>query len=244
MACLYVVATPIGNLEDVTLRALRVLGEADVIACEDTRHTRILLEKHSIAGKPLIACHARNEASSAQGIVKLLDQGRSVAYVSDAGTPGVSDPGSRVVQAVRLAGHTVVPVPGPSAMATLVSAAGMAGRGFWFEGFLSPKQGRRRSRLAELLARGEPFIVYESPFRMEKTLSLLQELSPGRRITVGREMTKIHEEFPTGTAGELLARFASVYRGEFALLVHGAAQESGEMENPEDSEEPEEQEKS
>lgn len=216
---LYVVATPIGNLEDITYRAVRVLGEVDVIACEDTRHTRILLNRYGIEGKRLIACHAHNEDSSASGIIKLLGEGLGVAYVSDAGTPGISDPGSKVVRAVREAGYDVIPVPGVSAVAALVSAAGSAGKAFTFEGFLSPKEGRRRARLAELLGRGEAFVLYESPYRVEKTLGLLAAMAPERRLTVGREMTKAFEEFETGTAKELLSRLKN-FKGEFAILVH------------------------
>ena len=137
------VATPIGNLEDITYRAVRILGEVDVIACEDTRHTSLLLSHYGIR-KRLIACHSHNEEESAKGIISLLDQGMDVAYCSDAGTPGISDPGARLAELVRSgSGHRVVPVPGPSAFAALVSAAGNIGKAFTFEGFLSPKKGRR-----------------------------------------------------------------------------------------------------
>ena len=147
MSKLYIVATPIGNLEDITLRAINTLRDADVIACEDTRHTQTLLTHLGITGKRLIACHAHNEAASSQGIVGLLQQGLSVAYCSDAGTPGVSDPGSRLVRAVRSAGFDVVPIPGASASVTLISASGLAGKTFTFEGFLSPDQGRSRTQV-------------------------------------------------------------------------------------------------
>ena len=163
MSTLYIVATPIGNLDDITLRAIKTLREAPVIACEDTRHTQMLLNHLDITGKRLIACHAHNEAASSQGIVGLLSQGLDVAYCSDAGTPGVSDPGSRLVRAVREAGFTVVPIPGASASVTLISASGLSGKTFTFEGFLSPKSGRRKTRLKELLSRDEAFIIYESP---------------------------------------------------------------------------------
>ena len=142
MGTLFIVATPIGNLDDITLRAIRTLSEADVIACEDTRHTQTLLTHLEITGKRLIACHAHNEAASSQGIIGLLSQGLSVAYCSDAGTPGVSDPGSRLVRAVRDAGYDVVPIPGASASVTLISASGLNGKTFTFEGFLSPKAKR------------------------------------------------------------------------------------------------------
>ena len=218
MSTLYVVATPIGNLEDITLRAIRVLKEADVIACEDTRHTQMMLTHLEITGKRLIACHAHNEVTSSAGIVNLLAQGLTVAYVSDAGTPGVSDPGSRVVRAVREAGFTVVPIPGASACITLISAAGMAGKTFTFEGFLSPKSGRRKTRVKELLERNEAFIIYESPFRIEKLLDELCELCPERTIVLGRELTKAFEQIISGTPAEVKASL-KVVKGEFALCV-------------------------
>lgn len=221
------VATPIGNLGDITYRAVETLRSVDVIACEDTRHTQLLLAKYQIR-KKLIACHAWNEIESAKGIVALLGAGQSVAYVSDAGTPGISDPGARVVTAVRAAGYPVVPIPGPSAVATLVSAAGYTGKSFTFEGFLSPKAGRRRERLGELLGRGEAFVIYESPFRVVKTLREISSLAPGRLVIAGREMTKIHEEFLEGTAAEVAAALEErgQVKGEFALLVRPAAAES------------------
>lgn len=218
MGTLYIVATPIGNLDDITLRAVKTLREADVIACEDTRHTQNLLRSLEITGKRLIACHAHNEAVSSQGIINLLEQGLDVAYCSDAGTPGVSDPGSRLVSAVREAGFTVVPIPGASACITLISASGLAGKTFTFEGFLSPKSGRRRSRLTELLAREEAFIIYESPFRIQKTLEEIKALDENRRIVLGREMTKAFEQFICGTAGQVLSEL-KVVKGEFALCV-------------------------
>ena len=218
MSKLFIVATPIGNLEDITLRAINTLRDADVIACEDTRHTQTLLTHLGITGKRLIACHAHNEAASSQGIVGLLQQGLSVAYCSDAGTPGVSDPGSRLVRAVRAAGFDVVPIPGASASVTLISASGLAGKTFTFEGFLSPKSGRRKSRLKELLAREEAFIIYESPFRILKTLGELRDLDDSRHLVLGREMTKAFEQFIYGTPSEVIAQL-SVVKGEFALVV-------------------------
>ena len=218
MSKLYIVATPIGNLEDITLRAINTLRDADVIACEDTRHTQTLLTHLGITGKRLIACHAHNEAASSQGIVGLLQQGLSVAYCSDAGTPGVSDPGSRLVRAVRASGFDVVPIPGASASVTLISASGLAGKTFTFEGFLSPKSGRRKSRLKELLAREEAFIIYESPFRILKTLGELRDLDDSRRLVLGREMTKAFEQFIYGTPSEVIAQL-SVVKGEFALVI-------------------------
>ena len=220
MGTLFMVATPIGNLEDITMRALKALREVDVIACEDTRHTQRLLTRFDIH-KRLIACHAHNEAASASGIVKLLSEGLDVAFVSDAGTPGISDPGARLVNIVRSAGYPIVPVPGVSALATLVSVSGFVGKSFLFEGFLSPRSGRRRHRLEELLARNEAFILYESPFRAVKLLEELAALEPQRRLIVGREMTKSFEEFVEGPASEVAALFAGrqAPKGEFAICV-------------------------
>ena len=236
MSRLYIVATPIGNLEDITLRAISTLRSADVIACEDTRHTQTLLNHLEITGKRLIACHAHNEAASSQGIVGLLQQGLSVAYCSDAGTPGVSDPGSRLVRAVREAGFEVVPIPGASASVTLISASGLAGKTFTFEGFLSPKSGRRKSRLKELLSREEAFIIYESPFRILKTLEELKALDDTRRIVLGREMTKAFEQFICGTPSEVIARL-KVVKGEFALVVLPPSKNDAQDEESGDSEE-------
>jgi len=221
MSTLYVVATPIGNLEDITYRAVRILKETEVIAAEDTRQTRKLLDRYGITPKSLISCRARNEEASSKGIVMLLEDGRDVAYVSDAGTPGVSDPGSRLAAAVREAGYPVVPLPGASAVTTLVSVAGTAGKGFVFEGFLSPKGGRRRSRLKELLETDMIFILYESPYRIVKLVEDLKELAPERKILIGREITKKFEEFLSGTAQEVLAVLSarSTLKGEFAVLV-------------------------
>ena len=199
MGTLYMVGTPIGNLDDITLRALNTLKEVDVIACEDTRHTSNLLSHFDIK-KRLIACHSYNEEESAKGIIALLDQGMNIAYCSDAGTPGVSDPGARLVERVRSeSDHKIVPIPGASASVTLISAAGRIGKAFLFEGFLSPKKGRRQKRLKELVSRGDAFIIYESPFRILKTLEELKDLGGVEKITVGRELTKAHEEIISGT---------------------------------------------
>lgn len=220
MSTLYMVATPIGNLDDITLRALKVLEEVDVVACEDTRHTGQLL-RHFNLEKRTIACHAKNEDESAKGVVALLDRGDSVAYCSDAGTPGISDPGARLAEAARAAGHTVTPVPGASAVVALLSAAGNTGKGFTFEGFLSPKRGRRKRRLMELSSSGTAYVIYESPFRVVKTLSDIAEVAPGCRVVVGRELTKIHEEITSGTIEEILSDYSSrqAVKGEFAIVV-------------------------
>lgn len=222
MATLYMVATPIGNLEDITLRAVRVLGEVDSIACEDTRHTLRLLNHLGIK-KPLIACYAYDEEKGTARILGLLERGQNLAYCSDAGTPCLSDPGVLVAARAREAGHDVVPVPGPSAFASLVSVAGIFHKAVTFDGFPSPKPGRRRSRVAELLSREEAFVMYESPHRIVKLLGDIADIDPERRLCVGREMTKLHEEFLVGTASgvrDVLAARAEV-KGELALLVSG-----------------------
>lgn len=220
---LFVVATPIGNLKDITLRALEVLREVDVVAAEDTRHTLQLLNAHSIS-KRLISCRAANEGPSADGIVKLLGEGQCVAYCTDAGTPGVSDPGAVLVARVREAGFPVVPLPGASALATLISVGGVSGRTVTFDGFLSVKAGKRQKRVDALLAREEAFVLYESPFRIVKLLQAIADTEPDRKLVVAREMTKAHEEFLSGTAlavlNDLKAR--PIIKGEFAVLVSGA----------------------
>ena len=189
-------------------------------ACEDTRHTGQLLAHYNIK-KRCIACHAHNESESAKGIIALMDSGQDVAYCSDAGTPGISDPGARLAEAVRQSGHTVVPVPGASAFVTLLSVAGNVGKTFTFEGFLSPKKGRRTRRLEELVSRGESFIIYESPFRILKTLEDVRSTDPSCRVVVGRELTKQFEEIfssDISSAIEMLSSKPSI-KGEFAVVV-------------------------
>ena len=230
MGELFIVGTPIGNLGDMTLRAIEILKQADVIACEDTRHSLQLLNHFGIS-KPLVSCHANDEARAAMRIVSFLDEGKKVAYCTDAGTPGLSDPGAVLAAAARKAGHRVTPIPGPSAFAALLSVSGFGGRAFLFDGFPSPKSGRRRSRLSALLERGESFLIYESPFRVGKLLGELAELEPGRRVCLGRELTKIHEQVVVGTAAELAALIGTQTvdsipeKGEFALLVDGRSQD-------------------
>jgi len=214
------VATPVGNLQDMTYRAVEILNGVDIIACEDTRESAKLLNHYGIR-KQLISCRARNEKQSAPGIVKLLNEGRNIAYVSDAGTPVLSDPGRLLVREARDAGHEIMPVPGASAFSTLVSVCGFPGKTFLFEGFLSPKQGKRKKRLQELLDRGENFMIYESPYRVLKVLSEIGEIDPLREILVGREMTKKFEEYIEGTADKLINHLetGNHSKGEFALLV-------------------------
>lgn len=222
MAELYVVGTPIGNLGDITFRAIETLKKVDFIAAEDTRHTLQLLNHFEIK-KPLISCRAQNEKFVGEKIVKLLQEGHDVAYASDAGTPGISDPGAVLVDIVRNSGFNVVPIPGPAAFATLVSVAGIGGKTLIFEGFLSPKPGKRRSRLKELMATGNAIVIYESPFRITKLLSDISDIESERRIVVGRELTKIHEEITSGTASQVFADYSArqSIKGEFAVFISG-----------------------
>ncbi|MCQ2612346.1 MAG: 16S rRNA (cytidine(1402)-2'-O)-methyltransferase [Treponemataceae bacterium] len=222
MSSLYIVATPIGNLGDITYRAVETFKSVDVIAAEDTRHTLQLLN-HLEIRKPLVSCRAQNEEEAAKKIIGLLKEGKNVAFASDAGTPGISDPGAVLCKMVREAGYTVVPIPGASAFATLISVAGPGGKTIVFEGFLSPKAGRRRARLRELLATGWAFVLYESPFRIVKLLTDIADIDSERHVVVGRELTKLHEEVVEGSAVQVRDDFAgrSKVLGEFAVFVSG-----------------------
>jgi 16S rRNA (cytidine1402-2'-O)-methyltransferase len=222
VSVLFLVATPIGNLGDMTFRAVETLKDADVVACEDTRRTVRLLTHLGIK-KPLVSCRAHNEAAAAQKLLALLDAGKTVAYVSDAGTPGISDPGAVLAGMARSRGHTVTPIPGASALTALVSAAGEIGKTVIFEGFLSPKASKRNSRLKTLLATGYAVVFYESPFRIVKLLTAIADIDSERRIVVGRELTKLHEEIVAGSAKEVRDVFASRQKiqGEFSVLAAG-----------------------
>lgn len=222
VAQLFVVATPIGNLEDITLRAVRILGEVDCVAAENPQHSLRLLNHLGIR-KSLIACHAHNGAQAAAKILEQLESGKTVAYISDAGTPGISDPGAFLVRAVRQAGYPVSPVPGPSALTALASVSGQGGKQLIFDGFLSPKPGRRKKQLKALLDTGENCIVYESPFRILKLLADILEADPDRQLVVGRELTKIHEEILAGTCAEILENLSAraSIKGEFAVFIAG-----------------------
>ncbi len=222
VAKLYIVATPIGNLSDLTFRAVETLKTVQLVACEDTRQTLKLLNHLGIR-VPLLSCRARNETAAAEKVVAKLNEGKDVAYASDAGTPSVSDPGAVLVRAAVEAGHTVLPIPGPSAFASLVSVAGGLDKAVIFEGFLSPKPGRRRSRLRELLAGETGFVIYESPYRILKLLDDLADLDGERYVCIGREMTKIYEEYLRGSAVELRDTLKSREKqlGEFSVYVSG-----------------------
>jgi 16S rRNA (cytidine1402-2'-O)-methyltransferase len=218
---LYVVGTPIGNLEDVTLRALRVLGEVELIAAEDTRRTRTLLDRHGIR-TPLVSYFEHNKLRRGPELVARLQAGARVALVTDAGTPGISDPGFHLVRLAREASVDVVPIPGPSAVATALSAAGIPADRFVFEGFLPIKRGRRLTRLRELQPLGRPIVLYESPHRVRATLEAIREVfGGGVEVVLARELTKQFEEFRRGTADGLLAGLPPAgLRGELTIVVN------------------------
>ena len=222
---LYVVATPIGNLADITLRALHLLQLADAIACEDTRHTQQLLRSYGIDGRPLIALHEHNEAEAAPAVLARLAAGQRVAYVSDAGTPAVSDPGARLVAACHAAGLRVVPLPGASSVTTAVSAAGLSGDGhFVFAGFLPSKAGERQAAVQALALQPHAVVLLEAPHRIAALADALAALGQ-RPVTVGRELTKQFEQIATLPCAGLpawLAADAQRQRGEFALVLHPA----------------------
>jgi 16S rRNA (cytidine1402-2'-O)-methyltransferase len=216
---LYVVATPIGNLEDVTLRALRILRAVDLVACEDTRRTRQLLSRFDIH-VPVTSYFEHNKAAKADRILKVLGEGRSVALVTDAGTPGISDPGFLLVRQARAARIPVVPVPGPSALAAALSAAGVPADRFVFDGFLPVKPGRRLRRLEALRDVGMTVVCYESPHRLVAALGAIGAVFGERSLVVARELSKQFEEIVEGTPRALAERFAAgPVRGEFTLVI-------------------------
>ncbi len=220
---LYVVATPIGNLEDITLRALRVLKEADLIACEDTRHTQKLLNHYEIR-KRTISYHEHNEHSRAPELVKVMEGGATVALVSDAGTPTISDPGQRLVALCCYHGIAIIPVPGASAILAALAAAGVSTDRFLFVGFLPARQGERRRALAKLANEGCTLILYEAPHRVATMLADAAEILGPRQAVLARELTKVHEEFLRGTLPELAQRIGKMpLKGEISLVVGAAA---------------------
>jgi 16S rRNA (cytidine1402-2'-O)-methyltransferase len=216
---LYVVATPIGNLEDVSPRALRILGEVGVIAAEDTRVTARLLARHGIR-KPFVSYRAPVERRGLPRVLAELDQ-HDVALVSDAGTPTISDPGQALVTAAWAAGHTVVPIPGPSAITAALSASGYGGPGFTFLGYLPRKPGDIRRLLATLQGDARPAVAFDSPYRIRKSLAIFADVMPQRHLTLARELTKLHEQLLRGTASEVLAVLADPPRGEITLVISG-----------------------
>jgi 16S rRNA (cytidine1402-2'-O)-methyltransferase len=217
---LFIVATPIGNLDDITFRAVETLRQADLIACEDTRQTRKLLDHYGIA-RPLLSYHDYNERGRSEQLLAELLAGRSIALVSDAGTPLIADPGYRLVHAARLAGVPVSPIPGPSALAAALSASGLPTDAFAFAGFLPPRSSQRRKTLENWKPLQATLVFYETPHRILEALADIDAVLGPRPIALARELTKIHEEFLTGTAIELhtaLAARPSV-KGEFVLVI-------------------------
>ena len=217
---LYIVGTPIGNLEDITYRAVRVLGEAALIACEDTRQTRKLLDHFSIH-KPAVSYHEHNEAQRTTDLIERLERGETIALVSDAGTPLVSDPGYRLVREAVARGIPVVPIPGPSAAITALSASGLPTDSFRFAGFLPAKPGQRRRALELLREETATLVFYEAPHRIVETLEDIAAVMGEREVVVARELTKIHEEFLRGAAAVVAAELKSrpTVKGEITLLI-------------------------
>jgi len=225
---LYIVATPIGNLEDVTLRALRILKEVDLIACEDTRHSRKLLAHYQIT-KSTVSHHEHNERERGSELIKKLEAGQNIALVSDAGTPLISDPGSWIVQEAIDRGIRVVPIPGPSAFVTALAASGLPCDTFAFIGFLPARRGQRRTRLKELAGLQSTLIFYEAPHRIVQTIHDLRDVFGDRKCVVARELTKVHEEFLRGSLGHLeISELAE--RGEIVLLVEAPREDSSKQE--------------
>jgi 16S rRNA (cytidine1402-2'-O)-methyltransferase len=228
---LAVCATPIGNLEDVTLRVLRELAEADIVLCEDTRHTRVLLDRHGIRARKLLSYHRHNEARRTDEVLRLLRDGTRVALVSDAGLPAVSDPGTRLVAAALDAGLAVTVLPGPSAVATALVASGLAGDRYQFVGYLPRGEKARETLWSELARWPYTAVAFESPKRLPASLASLARALPERRLAVCRELTKRFEEVVVGRAGELAARFAEPPKGEIAIVL-GPAELGGDAELP------------
>ena len=223
-AALVVVATPIGNLGDLSPRAVEALDEADVVVCEDTRRARKLLTLAGITGKRLTVVHGHNEAAEVRRVLSYLEDGRRVALTTDAGTPGISDPGQRLVAAAARAGHQVVVVPGPSAVIAALVVSGLPAQRFVFEGFL-PRKGRERSeRLTALASEPRTAVIYEAPNRVRQTVGdLLGVCGPHRRVAVARELTKLHEEVWRGTLGDAAEQVVAVEpRGEHVVVLEGA----------------------
>jgi 16S rRNA (cytidine1402-2'-O)-methyltransferase len=218
---LYLVATPIGNLADITLRALETLKSVELVAAEDTRRTRALLTHFQITGKGLLACNAYASESALSGLVGRMTSGESIALVTDAGTPSVSDPGTELVRAAVAAGLEVVPIPGVSAVTTAVAVSGLVDGAFCFLGFPPAKGSGRRAFLGRVVASLEPSILFEAPHRIQRTLEELAELAPERKAVLCRELTKLHEELRRGTLAELSAN-TEAWRGEITLVVDRA----------------------
>jgi 16S rRNA (cytidine1402-2'-O)-methyltransferase len=225
-AKLYLVATPIGNLEDITHRAVRILSEVDVIYAEDTRRTAVLLNHYQIR-KPMVSCHEHNEAARAAEICERLRGGQSIALVSDAGTPGLSDPGHRIVRKLVQENLPVEVIPGPCAAIAALTGSGLPTAQFYFAGFLPQKSAAATRILENMRLIPGTLVIYESPYRVVKTLGLIGEIFPGRQVVLARELTKKFEEWKRGTAADLQMHFQQkTPKGEFVLIVDGASRQS------------------
>lgn len=218
---IYVVATPIGNLEDMTFRAVNVLRKVEIIAAEDTRHSRVLLNHFSITGPRLVALHEHNEAERAVELIQSAREGESTAIISDAGTPIVSDPGLAVIRMAWEANIRVVPVPGASALTAALSVSPFGAQGCLFVGFLPVRTKMLESMLNDLSTHWGAVVFLEAPHRIVATLQVLEKLLPGRRVLIGRELTKLHETLLLGTPAELLPRIQEEHRGEFICIIEG-----------------------
>lgn len=225
---LYLVATPIGNLEDITLRALRILKEVDIIAAEDTRHTLGLLNYFEIS-KPLISYYKQNESTRSVELVGKLKEGKNIALVSDAGTPGISDPGEQIVKTAIQEGIEIVPIPGACAFVNAIISSGMSTREFCFLGFLSAVKKERKEKLEEIKYETKTLIFYEAPHKLKNTLENMLEILGDRNIVLAREITKIHEEFIHGKISDILGNLEEI-KGEFVIVVEGNYQSKKEIE--------------
>lgn len=224
---LYIVATPLGNLEDITLRAIKTLRSVEAIACEDTRRASILLRHLGISGKKLISYHSFNEKKAIANILNLLEDGIDVAVITDAGTPGISDPGYALVHEAYEKGSKIIPVPGPSAVTAALSVCPLPVHNFFFAGFLPHKKGRK-SKLEFLASLQSTVVFYESPHRISKLLNEIEAGFPGSEVFIAREATKLHEEYLSGTPREMIERFTGEKtRGEFVVVVHPKEEREG-----------------
>lgn len=232
---LYIIATPIGNLEDMTIRALRILKEeVDAIFCEDTRQTKKLMNHYEI-NLPAYSLHAHSSEQNLRHAVSLIEEGKTLAYMTDCGTPGVSDPGSKLVEYVRSRGFVVSPLPGPSALAAIASVSGFSGKHIHFAGFLSKKEGRRQNELKALTPVEGVIVIYESPHRIHKTLLSIAAVFPDKPILIGREMTKMFEEFIAGNTSEIAGNLGTVKeKGEFAIAINNSDTKKSENDEEDD----------
>ena len=217
---LYIVATPIGNLEDITLRAINILKQVDLIAAEDTRHTLKLLN-HLQISKPLISYHRHNEQTKKDILIQKLKQGQNIAIVSDAGTPGISDPGEEIIKQAIQENITIIPIPGACALINALICSGISTKEFVFLGFLPLNKKLRKGKLEEIKTETKTIILYEAPHKLKATLEDLKDNLENRQVVLARELTKIHEEFIRGTANELLQKIDNL-KGEFVIIIEGA----------------------